>query len=168
MKMIITNPAKMLGLNDTLGSIERNKIAKLGSIERNKIANLITFDISDLRVMLNTPELTAEKVCEFIIENLSVEHISDVINKGTFEVHDKLTVKLDLEYTKSNYSKLIEFIYKEGKYNDFKEKYNLRLKVDKVTLNPEESTLSTILNKERISDKSNLHDLDSISVIYMI
>ncbi|HRE40108.1 MAG TPA: amidohydrolase family protein [Ignavibacteria bacterium] len=152
MKMIITNPAKMLGLNDTLGSIERNKIA-----------NLITFDISDLRVMLNTPELTAEKVCEFIIENLSVEHISDVINKGTFEVHDKLTVKLDLEYTKSNYSKLIEFIYKEGKYNDFKEKYNLRLKVDKVTLNPEESTLSTILNKERISDKSNLHDLDSIS-----
>lgn len=152
LKMIITNPAKMLGLNDVLGSIERNKLA-----------NLITFDISDLRCMPNIPEFTSEKVCEFIIENLSAENISDVINLGNFEVHNKLPVKLDLEYTKSNYNKIIEIIYKEGKYNEFKEKYNLRSKIERATLNPEESTLATILNKERIEKNSNIQDLDAIS-----
>ncbi|MBE2254983.1 MAG: amidohydrolase family protein [Ignavibacteria bacterium] len=152
LKMIITNPAKMLGLNDALGSIERNKLA-----------NLITFDISDLRCMPNIPEFTSEKVCEFIIENLSSENISDVINKGNFEVHNKLAVKLDLEYTKSNYNKIIEIIYKEGKYNEFKEKYNLRTKIERATLNPEESTLATILNKERIEKNSDIQDLDAIS-----
>lgn len=152
LKMIITNPAKMLGLNDILGSIERNKLA-----------NLITFDISDLRCMPNIPEFTSEKVCEFIIENLSAENISDVINLGNFEVHNKLPVKLDLEYTKSNYNKIIEIIYKEGKYNEFKEKYNLRSKIERATLNPEESTLATILNKERIEKNSNIQDLDAIS-----
>jgi len=152
LKMIITNPAKMLGLNDTLGSIERNKLA-----------NLITFDISDLRCMPNIPEFTSEKVCEFIIENLSSDNISDVINKGNFEVHNKLAVKLDLEYTKSNYNKIIEIIYKEGKYNEFKEKYNLRSKIERATLNPEESTLATILNKERIEKNSEIQDLDAIS-----
>jgi hypothetical protein len=152
LRMAITNPAKMFGLTDIIGSIERNKIA-----------NLTIFDTNTLNSILNIPEIKSERIAEFIIENLTSENISDVIHRGKLEVSNYLAVFSDVEYTKSNYKKLIDIIYKEGKYLEFKEKYVMRKKVDEITKKSDE--LSSILSNERfnVEVEPKQEDIDAVS-----
>jgi hypothetical protein len=152
LRMAITNPAKMFGLTDIIGSIERNKIA-----------NLTVFDTNTLNSILNIPEIKSERIAEFIIENLTSENISDVIHRGKLEVSNYLAVFSDVEYTKSNYKKLIDIIYKEGKYLEFKEKYVMRKKVDEITKKSDE--LSSILSNERfnVEVEPKQEDIDAVS-----
>lgn len=152
LRMAVTNPAKMFGLTDIIGSIERNKIA-----------NLTVFDVNSLNSILNIPEIKSERIAEFIIENLTSENISDVIHRGKLEVNNYLAVFSDIEYTKSNYKKLIDIIYKEGKYLEFKEKYVMRKKVDEITKKPDE--ISSILSNERfnVEVEPKQEDIDAVS-----
>lgn len=152
LRMAITNPAKMFGLTDIVGSIEKNKIA-----------NLIAFDLSSLNSILNIPEIKSERISEFIIENLATENISDVFHRGKIEVSNYMASNSDIEYTKSNHKKLIDIIYKEGKFLEFKEKYVMRRKVDSITKKPED--MASVLSNERFNiDVANEQkDIDAIS-----
>jgi hypothetical protein len=152
LRMAVTNPAKMFGLTDIIGSIERNKIA-----------NLTVFDLNSLNSILNIPEIKSERISEFIIENLTTENVSDVIHRGKFEISNNIASNSDIEYTKSNYKKLIDIVYKEGKFLEFKEKYVMRRNVDSITKKPDE--ISSILSSERfnVEVEHDQQDLNAIS-----
>lgn len=123
----ITNPARVFGISNLTGSIERNKSA-----------DLISFDLNDLRNVMTLPELTSEDICEFIIENLTVKDISDVILKGEFLVRDKINLSDDQEELKQKAGEISSKIYAAGKYLEFKEKYLMRGRVDKMLLGTQE------------------------------
>ena len=97
-----------------------------GSIEKDKTANLVFFDLSDVRNILNIPELEPDKISEFVIERLSVKDISDVMVSGNFIVSDYSCKLYDTEKLKQVNSDLSEKIYKAGKYTEHKEKYITR------------------------------------------
>jgi len=131
-------------------SIVFNLANKYGCIEKNKLANLVFFDLSDVRNILNIPELEPDKISEFIIESLSVKDISDVMVNGNFIVSDYSCKLYDTEKLKQVNGDLVEKIYKVGKYTEHKEKYITRKQVKEVLqsnmdlVKESESTIETL------------------------
>lgn len=127
LKTSVYNPALIFGISNVTGSIERNKSA-----------DLIFFSIEDIRSRLSLPEIDSELLCEFIIQNLSVKDISDVILKGEVIVSNGKDVTGTEDILKSKIKNISDRIYSEGKYFEFKEKYLMRGRVDKINLDNEE------------------------------
>jgi hypothetical protein len=125
MRLVTTNAAETFGVS-----------GQTGSIQKNKSADLIFFSLTDVRNLFTLPEIDAEKLCEFIIEELSVKDISDVIIKGN------ILVRNGEESYKKDYiamaDEIAEQLYEEGKYFEFKEKYLRRKRVNEVSLKKEE------------------------------
>lgn len=124
MQTAIYNPSVIFGISNITGSIERNKSA-----------DLIFFDLKDLRNTLTLPEITSENICEFIIENLTVKDISEVLLKGEFFIQEKKDVLKESEELQFRAKEISAKIYSEGKYFEYKEKYLMRGRVDKLSLN---------------------------------
>jgi len=124
MQMAILNPSVSFGISNLTGSIERNKSA-----------DMIFFDLRDLRNTLTIPETDSENVCGFIIQNLASHDISDVMIKGEMLIRDK---KENYSYLESAHLKAKEIsdkIFSAGKYFEYKEKYLMRGRVDKLGRN---------------------------------
>ncbi|MEP7147040.1 MAG: amidohydrolase family protein [bacterium] len=121
LQMAVLNPSIAFGISNLTGSIERNKSA-----------DMIFFDMSDLRNTLTIPESDSENVCEFIIQNLTSRDISDVMLKGEILVRDKKESYsyIDSEQTKAK--EISDKIFSAGKYFEYKEKYLMRGRVDKL------------------------------------
>jgi hypothetical protein len=151
--MATVNPAKMFGVFNTHGSVEKNKIA-----------NLILFDIADLRNYFTFPECTSEKVSEHIIENLDSKDISDIIVKGNVIRRDYRSKLFDTDSMKQNTMALAKKIIDVGKYYEFKEKYLMRKRIKELsTDNKSEKKIfvSTGFDEETVtpdSDKSIISD----------
>lgn len=118
LKIAIVNPAKMFEVFETHGSIEKNKTA-----------NIILFDVSDLRNYLITPDINSENVSEHIVENLDAKDISDIIVKGNVIRRDYKSKLFDTDTMKKTTSELIKKIVDAGKYYEFKEKYQMRKRI---------------------------------------
>jgi hypothetical protein len=121
-RMITVNPAKAMKISENYGSIEKNKFA-----------NLVFFNLSDLRNILNVPELSSEKVSEFLIENFDTKDISDVIIKGIPVKRNSQCKLYNPESIKQIKSSLTKKIYEVGKYLELKEKYLMRKRVNELT-----------------------------------
>ncbi|MCI0473950.1 MAG: amidohydrolase family protein [Ignavibacteria bacterium] len=122
LKMATVNPAKMFGVFNTHGSIEKNKIA-----------NLVLFDVADLRNYFISPEYNSEKVSEHIIENLDSKDISDIIVKGNVIRRDYRSKLFDTDSMKQNTMALSKKIIDIGKYYEFKEKYLMRKRIKELS-----------------------------------
>jgi hypothetical protein len=122
LKMATVNPAKMFGIFNTHGSIEKNKIA-----------NLVLFDVADLRNYFISPEYNSEKVSEHIIENLDSKDISDIIVKGNIIRRDYRSKLFDTDSMKQNTMALSKKIIDVGKYYEFKEKYLMRKRIKELS-----------------------------------
>ncbi|MBV6480009.1 MAG: 5'-deoxyadenosine deaminase [Ignavibacteria bacterium] len=109
-----------------------------GSIERNKSADFVLFNLDDLRNRLTMPELNQELLCEFMINNLSVNDISDVFIKGEKAVCENKIVNVSDTVNPNRLTEIANRIYKEGKYFEFKEKYLMRSRVDSINLENKE------------------------------
>lgn len=119
LKTAVTNAAQVFGLSNMNGSIERNKSA-----------DLIFFDLNSFRNVPFIPEPDSENVCEFIIQNLYSKDISEVMIEGEMLVQDKkLSKGIDAQRAEEISAKL----YVEGKFFEYKEKYLMRGRVDKLT-----------------------------------
>jgi cytosine/adenosine deaminase-related metal-dependent hydrolase len=123
LRMVTVNPSVLFGISNICGTIEKNKIA-----------NLIMFDISDVRNMLNIPEMTAEYISRYIIENLDRKDISDVVIKGSFVLKNYISEKTDYIKIRESNKKLSSLIFSLGKYQELKEKYKMRERVDEISL----------------------------------
>lgn len=121
LKMAILNPSVIFGVSNVMGSIERNKSA-----------DIILFSMEDARNVLTLPELTNETVCDFIIQNLSVKDISDIILRGKVLIKDKVNISGDAETVKMKAKEISGKLYSAGKYFEYKEKYLMRGRVDRL------------------------------------
>ncbi len=137
LQMSVQNPSSVFGVSNLTGSVERNKSA-----------DLIFFDLKDFRNILTLPELTSETVCEFIIQNLTSKDITDVMLKGEILIRDRKVTDTSLTQAQSKAKEISERIYSTGKYFEFKEKYLMRGRVDKLRLDKEEEIKEDI--KEEI------------------
>jgi len=122
-KMAVKNPSLLFGLSNVTGSVERNKSA-----------DFIFFSIDDLRNTLSAPEITGESVSEFIIQNLTVKDISDVLIKGEHVVIENRLAGVNEHELKIKSLAISNKLYKAGMYSEYKEKYLMRERVDKISL----------------------------------
>jgi hypothetical protein len=134
-RTITVNPAKALKISDNYGSIEKNKFA-----------NLVFFSLSDLRNILNIPEINSEKVSEFLIENFDTKDISDVIIKGIPVKRNNQCKLYNPETIKQIKNSLTKRIYEVGKYIELKEKYLMRKRVNELTGKEVEKSLMYVDN----------------------
>lgn len=131
LRLITVNPAKALRISDNYGSIEKNKFA-----------NLIFFNLSDLRNILNVPEINSEKVSEFLLENFDTKDISDIIIKGIPVKRNNQCKLYNPETIKQVKTGLTKRIYEIGKYLELKEKYLMRKRVNELSgKEPEKSAI---------------------------
>jgi len=142
LRMVTVNPSFLFGISNICGTIEKNKIA-----------NLIMFDLSDVRSMLNLPETTPEYISNFIIENLDNKDISDVVIKGSFVLKNYISDKTDYIKVRETNKQLSSIILNLGKYQELKEKFKMRERVNEISLGSspykkKEDTPSQIYSEE--------------------
>jgi 5-methylthioadenosine/S-adenosylhomocysteine deaminase len=126
LRMATVNPARMYNLSGSAGTIEKGKSA-----------DFVMFDIKDIRNTYLMPEMNSEKICEFVIENLNVKDISDVMIRGDMlikEYRNYTGLPADMQ---QRAAALSQKVYSAGKYFEFKEKYLMRKRVNDITLYPE-------------------------------
>jgi len=121
MQTAIYNPSLVFGISNVTGSVERNKSA-----------DLILFDISDLRNIWTMPVVRPEDICEFIINNLTVRDISDVIIKGESILRNGKILNGDYDNAIISAKEISSKLYAAGKYFEYREKYLMRDRVDKL------------------------------------
>lgn len=141
LKMAVTNPSAVFGISNITGSVERNKSA-----------DLIFFDTGDLRNILTLPDNDSENVSEFIIKNLTSKDVSDVLLRGKFLIKDRINLFKYHESRQSRAKEISDKIYSAGKYFEFKEKYLMRGRVDKLDLDSAEEESEEIVKEEIFVD----------------
>ena len=119
----ILNPSLVYGVSNVTGTIERNRSA-----------DLIFFDLKDLRNTLSLPETDKDNVCEFLVHSLCSKDISDVMLKGELLIKDGVE-QFEMNGSERERSEEISHrLYSAGKYFEYKEKYLMRGRVDKLSL----------------------------------
>ncbi|MBK8550817.1 MAG: amidohydrolase family protein [Ignavibacteria bacterium] len=124
LQLAVYNPSLVFGVSNLTGSLERNRSA-----------DMIFFDLKDLRNTVTLPDTDRENVSEFIIQNLTSKDISDVLIRGEALIRDG---KDQINFIESGQNKSYEIsqkLYSAGKYFEFKEKYLMRGRVDKLNEN---------------------------------
>ncbi|MFZ1322037.1 MAG: amidohydrolase family protein [Ignavibacteria bacterium] len=122
-KMATCNPSQLFGLSNVTGSIERNNSA-----------DMIFFSLNDLRNTVSIPEITGESLCEFVIKNLTIKDISNVIIKGEQLVIDSRLSGVNEQELIIKAVAISDKLYKAGKFIEYKEKYLMRERVNKISL----------------------------------
>ena len=133
LKTAIRNPSHLFGISNITGSIERNKSA-----------DMIILSLEDIRNVPAIPEIESEVLSDFIIRNLSAKDISDVILRGRVLVRDKELLTEDSSLLRKKSEEISARIYTEGKYFEYKEKYLMRGRVDKLKADRQEKKSAEI------------------------
>ncbi|MBS1517815.1 MAG: amidohydrolase family protein [Bacteroidetes bacterium] len=144
LRMAVQNASILFGLSNLTGSVERNKSA-----------DLIFFSLKDLRNTPIVPELTGESISEFLIRNLSVKDISDVMIKGEHLINENRLSGINEHELISKTSAISDLLYKAGKFSEYREKYLMRERVDRISLNSD--TGNTELNETEPEKKEEIY-----------
>ena len=137
----ILNPSLVYGVSNVTGTIERNRSA-----------DLIFFDLKDLRNTLSLPETDKDNVCEFLVQSLCSKDISDVMLKGELLIKDRIE-QFEMHGSERERSEEISNrLYSAGKYFEYKEKYLMRGRVDKLSLDGSDEEEETEKKEEIFVD----------------
>ncbi len=104
------------------------------SIEANKAADMIFMDLSDVRFQFFPESYSYEDICDFFVDNLSSDNISDVIIGGEFKVKDKKFVGIDENEIISAANETRRKLYKIGKYEQLSERKKQKESSEKLDL----------------------------------
>jgi hypothetical protein len=88
------------------------------SISPNRFADLIFVDLSDVRFQLFPENLSFEKVCDFLIDNLSSTNITEVMINGQFKVRNNKLMEGCEEDIISSAETTRKRLYELGKYDE--------------------------------------------------
>ncbi|HEY3250346.1 MAG TPA: hypothetical protein VGK25_04435 [Ignavibacteria bacterium] len=91
-------------------------------VDVNKKADLIFIDLSDIRFQLFPESYDYEHICDFLIDNMTTNNISDVMINGVFKVRDKKLLNADEAETIDSIIQTRSLLYKKGKYEELKKK----------------------------------------------
>ncbi len=103
-------------------------------IDVNKPATFNFIDISDLRFQFFPEEFSYTGVCDFIIDNLSSNNISDVMIEGVFKIKDNVILNIDEAELVERVTETREKLYKTGKYEELKKKKQARETSEKLDM----------------------------------
>ena len=92
------------------------------AVEINKKADLVFIDLTDLRLMLFPESSDYEHVCDFLLDNLTTNNISDIMINGEFKVRDKKIAGLDESAVIDSIIETRNRLYKAGKYEEIKKR----------------------------------------------
>lgn len=121
----------------------------------HKPADLIFIDLSDLRFQFFSESTQFEHICEFIIDNLSSENISDVMINGDFCVKDRKLLYSDEEAIIQASELTRQKLYRLGKYEEITERNKHRSITEMLDLrnrDDEEIKLFSEAGKENTED----------------
>jgi len=121
-RMACINPARILGVSNLYGSIQKNKSA-----------NILFFNINDMRNWIDIPELHSENVSGYIINKLTTKDITDVMLKGEYVVYDGEPLDSDFTLYKETFEKLREICIETGNYRGLKEKQLMDKRVREIS-----------------------------------
>lgn len=121
LQLAVYNPSLVFGVSNLTGSLERNRSA-----------DMIFFDLKDLRNTVTLPETDRESISEFIIQNLTSKDICDVMIRGEMLIRDGKEQINFIESAQTKSYEISQKLYSAGKYFEFKEKYLMRGRVDKL------------------------------------
>ncbi len=141
LRTAVLNPSVLFGISNVTGSIERNKSA-----------DFIMFNLTDVRNTMTLPYTDSESISEFILRNLSSKDISSVMLKGEILVEEKKLKQAVPETGQSNIKDISAKIYSAGKYFEFREKYLMRGRVDKLGLDSSQDEPEKIEKEEIFVD----------------
>lgn len=108
------------------------------SISPNRFADLIFIDLSDARFQLFPENLSFEKVCDFLIENLSPINITEVMINGQFKVRNNKLISGCEEDIISSAEATRKRLYDIGKYDDLMLKKQTWHSNEKIEINKAE------------------------------
>jgi cytosine/adenosine deaminase-related metal-dependent hydrolase len=92
------------------------------SIDINKIADLVFIDLADLRFQLFPESSDYEHICDFLLDNLTSNNISDVMISGVFKVRDKKIEGINEEAIIDLITETRNRLYRSGKYEDIRKR----------------------------------------------
>lgn len=135
------------------------------SIDINKSVNMIFIDLSDTRFQFFPEDYDFEKICDFIIDNLTSYNVSDVLINGTFKVRNNKTVNSNEGEILERINETRKRLYKAGKYDELKTRKERKEKIDKLDLggrtDEEIKLFSDSENYEAITDTSEAFKIKS-------
>jgi cytosine/adenosine deaminase-related metal-dependent hydrolase len=92
------------------------------SIDINKIADFVFIDLSDLRFQLFPESSDNEHICDFLLDNLTSNNISDVMISGAFKVRDKKIEGINEDAIIDLINETRNRLYRSGKYEEIKKR----------------------------------------------
>jgi len=101
-------------------------------IAPNKIANLVFFDLSDVRFQLLPENYSYDKICSFIIDNLSSVNISEVMINGEFKIRENKALFFDEDEIIESAHTTRQKLYKVGKYKEITERTSRRENIERL------------------------------------
>lgn len=122
-------------------------------IDTNKEANLIFIDTSDLRFQFYPEDLSFEKLCDFLVDNLNTFIISDVMIKGKKVVQDNNLTVFEEELIIKEASETRKRLYKVGKYNELQERKNEKKFINEIDLRGrDDDEIKLFSNTDKMSE----------------
>jgi hypothetical protein len=103
-------------------------------IDKGKNADLIFINLNDLRFQLYPENNDYDKLCDFIIDNLSVYNITDVMVKGQFQIKDNIILHQDENTIIKNAEETRGRLYKVGKYTELQERDKQKKYIEELDL----------------------------------
>lgn len=104
------------------------------SVSPKNKANLIFIDISDIRFLIFPEKFDLENLCSFIIDNLTISNISDVMLKGEFKIRDSELLCYEEKNLINTAKSLREKLYKIGKYQEIIDRIERKKNIDELDL----------------------------------
>lgn len=95
-------------------------------VDINKPANLTFINLSDIRFQLFPENISSENVCDFFIDNLEANVVSDVMLNGKFKVKDNKPSDVSEEEILSSSYAARKHLYKIGRYEEFRKRAEQR------------------------------------------
>ena len=104
------------------------------TVDINKKADLIFIDLSDVRFMLFPESSDYEHICDFLLDNLTTNNISDVMINGVFKVKDRKISDIDEDAILDAITETRKRLYKFGKYDEIKKRTERKQHVEKLDM----------------------------------
>ncbi len=101
-----------------------------GTIDAGNSADMVFIDLGDLRFQFFPESNLFEHVCDFLLDNLTTNNISDVISGGVFKVRDRKIQGVNEEEVITSIAQTRERLYKAGKYEEILRRKQRRLKAE--------------------------------------
>jgi len=104
------------------------------SVDINRKADMIFIDLTDIRFQFFPESSSYMHISDFLLDNLTINNISDVIINGVFKVKDRKISGVDEDSIIESITQTRERLYSAGKYQELQNRKERKQKVEELDL----------------------------------